>query len=390
MDFHRGGGARDAVLWLVSPFGRDGVLGRDSSSRATCWGDQGEAVALHIARASSSLPSTRGQGLVDRALPADSRGPSAPHSPRSCGLPDAIRAGARTHTRTHTCTRLPILSTSWGVRSGVAQRPPDTKPTSASTLQLKPPRALHSRGQSSAKSIMPQGTAPAGPSPACPLPGGPEGGGQWGLWLPTAGPSPSLARERTPSSCGLPGPIRAMETLPSTLGRSPVTCWGRSHNRGVERGQRTKCTNQDEAQGPGLRLRPAPGLTPLSSLKPCWPLGFGPATIKKQQQAGAWGAPGPGRTAACSSGGAGPVASPPGEAPARDGASWALAGAHCLSLPRCPEAWQGHLHGCPSVLGGARGGHLLTHRYEEGPGEDEELPEEGCPGGWPGSGGRGQ
>lgn len=50
---------------------------------------------------------------------------------------------------------------------------------------------------------------------------------------------------------------------------------------------------QSSASSPPLLL----DLNPLSSPKPCWPLGFGPATIKKQQQAGARGAPGPGRTA---------------------------------------------------------------------------------------------
>lgn len=302
MGFHSGGWGSGCCA-LVSLFRRDGVLGQGQQQPCDMLGGpKGEAVALRIAKGIRVLPCHRGQALVGRALlPKTREAPQLLTLPRSCGLQDAmgrVHAHTHTHAAAHTLAHsvhLPEGKNRGGEQPNIQQTP--TRPHHSSAQAAA--SHLHSQGYSSAKPIMPQGGLSSRPSPGCPLPGGPEGGWQWGLHLPSALPSPSLARECTLLPCGLqrPSGLWRLRLLPWGGAQSPagdgLTIGVRKEVEGQSVQTKMKHRVQSSASSPPLPL----GLTPLSSPTPCRPLGFGPATIRKQQQAGDQGAPGPGGTA---------------------------------------------------------------------------------------------
>lgn len=136
-------------------------------------GPKGEAVALRVAKGILVPPSTRGQGLVDRALPTKTQeAPQLLTRPRSCGLRAAIR-GVHAHTHTHSLThmhtlpptRLAILSTSQKAGTGVGSS------LTSTTHQLEPPLfssgcrlAPFSRGCSPAELVIPRADLSSRPS----------------------------------------------------------------------------------------------------------------------------------------------------------------------------------------------------------------------------------
>lgn len=298
------GGAREAVLWLVFSGGTGCWAGTAVAVRHA-GGTQGRGCGPSRSQGHPcpSLPQEAGAG-GQGTPPKDSRGPSTPHS--AAVLRSACcHQGGCTHTCTHTHAHAVTHTLARSVHLSEGKNRVGSSLTS--TRHQLDPTALQLKLRIAAFTVevtlqlssqCHRLTSPAARA-QCRLPGGPEGGWQWGLRLPSALPSPSLARERTLSPCGLPRPIRAVETLPSTLGRSPVTCWGRSHNQSVGRGRRTKCTNQDEAQGPDLCLQPASAPGPQPSVQPqavpaAW---FWTSHHQKAAAGRGSGRPGPGRTA---------------------------------------------------------------------------------------------